>query len=139
MPTRQKVLLDTGLLVALYRADDPAHAAAKEWLRGFDGQLLSVEPVLTEAAFFMPQRARAALARLAADGWIELHAPDAQGLQRMATLMDKYADQDPDWADMGLVWLAEKTGVRQIVTVDKADFSTYRIHGRARFELVSWR
>src|SRR5664279_3342336 len=101
MTTKQGVLLDTGLLVALYQADDPAHSAAVQWLRGFGGQLLSVEPVLTEAAFFMPVRARAALARLAARGRIELHAPDAPGLQRMATLMDKYADQDPDWADMG--------------------------------------
>lgn len=139
MASAQHVLLDTGLLVAWYNAEDPAHLAAVQWLRGFDGQLLSVEPVLAEAAFFLAPSARAALARLTAQGWIELHTPDAQGLQRMAALMDKYADQDPDWADIGLVWLAEKTGVKQIVTVDISDFSVYRIHGRSRFEILAWR
>ena len=36
---------------------------------------------------------------------------------------------------MELVWLAEATGVSRIATVDVADFSVYRIHGRKRFEL----
>jgi hypothetical protein len=37
---------------------------------------------------------------------------------------------------MELVWLAEKLDIRRIATLDVADFSVYRIHGRVRFELV---
>ena len=53
----------------------------------------------------------------------------------MAELFRKYADQDPDWADLALVWVAESTGIARIATLDVADFSVYRINGRKRFEL----
>jgi predicted nucleic acid-binding protein len=133
--TAGAVLLDTGALVALYARDDPRHVDVARWMAGFRGTLHSVEPVLTEAAYFMPARLRASLADLAARGTVALHHPDAAGYARIAHLFAKYADQDPDWADMALVWLAESSGVTRIATLDVADFSVYRIHGRKRFEL----
>jgi predicted nucleic acid-binding protein len=132
---RRGVLVDTGVLVALYRHDDPRHAEATAWFVGFHAPMHTVEAVLTEAAYFMAARARAALARLAASGRMQLHRPDTAGHARMAELFGKYEDQDPDWADMALVWLAEATGIARIATLDVADFSVYRIHGRKRFEL----
>ena len=77
----------------------------------------------------------AALAGLAARGLIQVRQPDASGYARIAHLFEKYADQNPDWADLELVWLAEATGITRIATLDVADFSVYRIHGRKRFEL----
>jgi len=94
-----------------------------------------VEPVLTEAAFFLPARTRAVIADMATSGALHLHHPDAAGYSRIAALLRKYADRDPDWADIVLVWLAETTGIRRIATLNVADFSVYRIHGRKRFEL----
>ena len=132
---RADVLLDTGVLVALHSHTDPLHARAQAWLAGFRGQLHSVEPVLSEAAFFVPARLRAALADLAAAGVIRIHHPDAVGLARIAQLLRKYESLDPDWADAALVWLAEHIGVRRIATIDVTDFSVYRLHGRTRFEL----
>lgn len=129
------VLLDTGPLVALYARDDARHAAVTRWLGGFRGELHTVEPVLTETAYFVPARGRAILADLAASGVLHLHRPDVAAYVRMAALLRKYADLDPDWADIALVWLAEATGIRRIATLDVADFSVYRIHGRKRFEL----
>lgn len=129
------VLLDTGVLVALYARDDPYHFEAAQWLAGSHGELHTVEPVLTEAAYFLPVRMRSAIATLAARGGVHLHYPDSAAYERIAELMHKYADRDPDWADISLVWLAEATGVTRIATLDVADFSVYRIHGRKRFEL----
>jgi uncharacterized protein len=129
------VLLDTGPLVALYARDDARHTAVKRWVDGFRGELHTVEPVLTEAAYFLPVRGRAIIADLAASGVLHLHRPDANAYSRMSALLHKYADQDPDWADVALVWLAEATGITRIATLDVADFSVYRIHGRKRFEL----
>ncbi len=134
-PPRGGVLLDTGVLVALYARDDPQHAACAAWLARTHAPLLSVEPVLVEAAFLLPARTRPALAALAAQGTIRLHHPDADGLRRIAALLAKYADRDPDWADIALVWLAESTGVSRIATLDRGDFGVYRIHGRKRFEI----
>jgi hypothetical protein len=129
------VLLDTGVLVAVYARDDPHHVAATRWLAGFRGTLHTVEPVLAETAFFLPARLRPAVAELAERRVIRVHYPDAAGYARIAELLRKYADVDPDWADVSLVWLAEAIGAQRIATVDVTDFSVYRIHGRRRFEL----
>lgn len=128
-------MLDTGVLVAIYARDDPRHEAATRWLAGFRGALHTVEPVLSEAAYFLPARLRAALAELVERRVLRVHHPDLGAYARIAALLRKYADLDPDWADVSLVWLAESTGITRIATVDIADFSVYRIHGRKRFEL----
>ena len=128
-------LLDTGVLVAMYARDDPKHADVTRWFSTFQGELHTVESVLTEAAYFLPARMRAVLADLAMSGKLHLHHPDADAYARVATLFRKYADIDPDWADIALIWLAETTGITRIATLDVADFSVYRIHGRRRFEL----
>ena len=133
---RGGVLLDTGVLVALYARDDPRHLAVAQWMASFRGELHTVEPVLTEAAYFLPVRLRSALAKLAEGGAVRLHYPDPAGYARIADLLRKYADLDPDWADISLVWLAETTGIHRIATLDVAGFSVYRIHGRRRFELA---
>lgn len=128
-----RILLDTGPLVALFNAGDALHEAADAWFAGCRAQLHTVEPVLTEVAFFLPARQRAALADLAASGVVRVHQPDTAGRKRIGTLLRKYTDLDADWADACLVWAAEATGIHRIATIDVRDFSTYRIHGRTRF------
>lgn len=130
-----EVLVDTGPLVALFNRDDPHHARVSAWLAAQHGPLLTVEAVLTECALFLPARLRGSLADLAARGVLQVHTPDATGHARMAQLFDKYRGQDPDWADLALVWLAERSGVRRIATLDTTDFGVYRIQGRMRFQL----
>lgn len=132
-----RVLLDTGVLVALFNRLDAWHEAATGWMRNTQAVLITVAPVLSETAFFLPARLRTALASLPAQGVIQVHQPDAAGYARIAQLFAKYADHDPDWADMELVWLAEATGVTRIATLDVTDFSVYRVRGRKRFELES--
>ena len=134
-PAAASVLVDTGVLVALFDQLDTHHAAATRWMTGNTAPMLTVAPVLTEASFFLPARLRSGLASLAARGVLQVNLPDTAGYARIAQLFDKYADQDPDWADLELVWLAEATGINRIATLDVADFSVYRIHGRKRFEL----
>lgn len=129
------VLLDTGVLVALYARNDRHHATAVRWLAGMRGRLHSVEPVLTAAAHLLPWRMGGVLAGLVADGAIEVHPLDADAHRRIAALARQYADQQPDWADLALIWLAESTGLHRIATLDVADFNVYRIHGRKRFEI----
>jgi len=128
-----RILLDTGPLVALFNAGDALHEAADAWFAGCRAQLHTVEPVLTEVAFFLPARQRAALADLAASGVVRVHQPDTAGRKRIGALLRKYTDLDADWADACLVWAAEATGIHRIATIDVRDFSTYRIHGRTRF------
>ena len=128
------MLIDTGVLVALFDRLDAHHDTASRWMARNTAPLLTVAPVLSEAAFFLPSRLRVGLAGLAARGVLQVHHPDAAGYARMVQLFGKYGDQNPDWADVELIWLAESTGIHRIATLD-TDFNTYRINGRKRFEL----
>ncbi len=40
----------------------------------------------------------------------------------IAGYLDKYADQDLDFTDAALIWLADSLKERRILTVDKTDF-----------------
>jgi predicted nucleic acid-binding protein len=130
-----RILLDTGVLVALLYTDDGRHDAAAAWLESCRAQFHTVEPVFSETAYFLPAHQRAVVADLAAGGTIQVHRPDAGAYKRVAAILRKYASLDPDWADAMLVWLAEETGIHRIATFDVRDFSTYRIHGRSKFVL----
>jgi predicted nucleic acid-binding protein len=41
-----------------------------------------------------------------------------------------------DLADAALIRVAEREGIRKIFTVDRKDFSVYRLHGRVRPAIV---
>lgn len=133
---RDAILVDTGFLVALFDRRERLHAAARDWLARVREPLWTVPSVWVEAAHFLPARLRVALARTAAGGSIEVAAPDAVGYARVAALLDRYGDFDPDWADAELIWLAEAAGIHRIATLDAADFGVYRIHGRRAFDIV---
>jgi uncharacterized protein len=54
---------------------------------------------------------------------------------RLLDLMEKYRDRPMDLADATLVLAAEKTGYRQILTLD-SDFFFYRIGDRDTFDVI---
>ena len=58
--------------------------------------------------------------------------------QRLRTNRDQLLSRYDrmDFADASLVLLAEKTGIREVLTVDRRDFSVYRLHGKARPTLL---
>ena len=49
--------------------------------------------------------------------------------------MRKYADRPMDFADASLMWAAEETGAREILTTDR-DFEIYRTRTQERLQLV---
>jgi predicted nucleic acid-binding protein len=56
----------------------------------------------------------------------------------LSAVIGKYANRNVDMADASLVWLAEKSGLRRLLTVDRADFSILRLKSGKRFELIAW-
>lgn len=135
-----RALVDTGAVVALVNRADRHHAAAVDWFRSFRGQLLTTDAVVTEAAYVLAASAphqRAALI------WFE--RARAAGLLRvepvadyaaLARIIDQYAALPCDYADATLIALAERTGVASIATLDRRDFSVYRLRGRQRFRVL---
>ena len=56
-------------------------------------------------------------------------------IPRILELTKKYADLPMDFADATLVVAAEKTGIREIISLDK-DFDIYRLPGREKIRNV---
>lgn len=134
----ERVLVDTGFLVALGRARDPMHAAAKAYLDGCTMRLATVTAVVVEACHFLRLDSRRALLEwLANDGPAVIEVPP-EAYPELSRTMERYKERDIDFADAALVWLAEQTGHRAILTVDDGDFRRFRLKGGGRFELVAW-
>jgi predicted nucleic acid-binding protein len=64
---------------------------------------------------------------------LEVSSGDAK---RLTALLEKYRDRPMDIADASLVVVAERIGVSEILTIDRADFDVYRLSGNRRFVQV---
>jgi len=51
-------------------------------------------------------------------------------------IIARYSKLPCDYADATLIELAERTDVAAIATIDRRDFSIYRVRGRKRFRMV---
>jgi predicted nucleic acid-binding protein len=69
-------------------------------------------------------------------GAIALATIEDSELTHLRTLMSRYWDRPMDFADATLVYLAKRESLSTILTVDHADFDTYRIEGRRRFRVL---
>ncbi len=131
-------LVDTGFLVALYVRGDALHHAALTWLQQNRLPLQTVAPVIVETCFFLDAPGKIALLNWITQGGLTVAEIPVNSYSELAAYIQKYADQDIDFADAALVWLANKTGERRILTVDENDFQVYRIKGSHPFDLIQW-
>lgn len=132
-------IADTGAFVAALDPSDFHHQRVAVALQSERPHLWTTVPVITEALHLLsdatdaPAKLLELLRRTHAriEGAAEWHT-----LQSAVTLMEKYADLPMDFADASLVVLAEKIGVRDILTTDERGFRVFRINGRQSFHLV---
>lgn len=135
---KEVILMDTGPLVALYNARDEHHAWVCEQMRRMPDEVITCEPVLTEACFLLartrtsPTRILQAVRRGILKPSFEL-ADEAAALE---TLMSRYADTPMSLADACLVRLSEIHRDCRIFTLDR-DFKHYRRFGRSVIPMLS--
>lgn len=122
----RRVLADTGPLVAWFDADDAHHEAVKRYLDGYDGELLSTWPVLTETCHLLPESMVPGFMQWVARGGLTIADLPPSAALALAERMGKYADLPMDLADASLIWLAENLGVLEVLTLDRRDFGIYR-------------
>jgi len=132
------ILVDAGPLVALVDSGDQHHAKCVDALRGFREPMATVWPPLTEAMYLLGDlpEAQEALWEMIDRGALRLLTLDADDVPRMRELMKKYANRPVDLADAALLSVAEREGIAKIFTVDRRDFSVYRLHSRVRPTLL---
>lgn len=99
-------------------------------------RLLSTWPVVIETCHFLHSPGKLALFESIERGALVVADIATGDLKSIARIMSTYADREVDFADASLVLLAERTGVTDIVTIDRNDFSTFRLGRGKAFNII---
>jgi predicted nucleic acid-binding protein len=123
-----RVLVDAGPLVAIYRERDEHHHVCVEASRQLHAPQYTCWPVATEAAYLLkesPAAVQSLLGKIAAGDLVilPLTRDDAPAIGR---IIETFHDQDTDFADACLVHLAEREAISTVFTVDRRHFTVYR-------------
>ncbi len=130
-------LVDTGALIALVDQREHWHQACSDAYDGMKLPLLTTTAVLAEAFYFALKRGfRRQMWQFVGLGSISVAQIANADLPALDTLMESYADRPMDFADATLVRVAEREGLKTILTIDHADFETYRIGRNAKFRVL---
>jgi predicted nucleic acid-binding protein len=135
---RGNALIDTGAILAILDRTDRWHEACVDALQQLRFPLLTSEAVLTEL-FYLVGAGRAEMEAawsMVRMGSIVMATIENAELRDVHTLMSRYWDRPMDFANATLVYLAKRDSLTTILTVDHADFDTYRIEGRRRFRVL---
>ncbi len=141
---RTQVLADSGPLAALFNSSDHHHKRALAYFHSHAPHMrfLTTWGVISEVMYFLDFSANAQadflewLHACHGNGSMEIAALGVDDLPGLSAMMRKYADRPMDLADASLVWLANRTGVTDIITIDRADFAVYRTTKRKAFNNV---
>jgi len=109
-------------------------ALAKDGMR-----LLTTWPCVVEAAYLLDPPWRFELLRWIVLGGVQVYPFESHHLGDMIAWMRRYTEagnREMDLADASLYWLAVDTGITDILTIDVADFSRYRLPGGLGFNLI---
>jgi predicted nucleic acid-binding protein len=134
------ILVDTGPWVALFDPRDSQHSRSREVLRSNREKLVTTVPVLTETFHMLAPESLGSrrLREFILKGGCSVWFMDEPAIARAFELMNRYADHPMDLADASLVTAAEALHTRKIFTLDRSDFSSYRLqrgHSSEGFEI----
>lgn len=133
-----RVLVDAGPLVALLSERDAAHAICTAVTQRLPRPLFTTWLVLAEAAWLLRRTSEGPLRLLNLVEERVITCPDLDDLAPtwMASCLQKYCDLQPQLADVSLVYLAERDGISTVFTLDRRDFSVYRIKQNQPLDLL---
>ena len=131
-------VIDTGAVLALLDRNDRWHEPCKNAFRQMRLPLLTSQAVLTDL-FHLVGDGRAEMEsawKFVRSGALVLGTIEDAELPQLRALMFQYWDRPMGFADATLVHLANRESLSVILTVDQADFATYRLEGKRRFRVL---
>ena len=102
-------------------------------------QLVTSWPCVTEASYSLAPKNRLALLEWLQSGAVSVENFSAVDLQPMVGWMAQYSEPGKtlmDFADATLYWLAIELKTNLVLTVDRRDFSRYRLPDGQAFEIL---
>ncbi|MGH9751343.1 MAG: type II toxin-antitoxin system VapC family toxin [Blastocatellia bacterium] len=133
-------LLDTGFLYASLNDVEQQHDATLNIIRGIREDIVLPVPAITEIVYLLMRdlgvgKAAEFVASLATTP-LTLEAPQPDDYRRTAEIMRQYADAQVDFVDAIIVAIAERLGIKRILTLDQRDFRVIRPCHCEAFELL---
>jgi uncharacterized protein len=129
-----KGIADTGFLVAFASRDDLHHDWAESLASQLDEPLLTCEAVLAEAAFHL--RSVPLVLEMVRNGLVTMAFSCPEHLPQLEALAERYADREPDLADLCLIRMSELHPRHSVITTDQRDFRVYRRNKREVIPLI---
>lgn len=134
MNTQRTILIDTGPIVALFNESESLHEQTRDYIKEYDGRLLTTLSVITESFWLLKNIPNAGpnLLEWIHRGGLEFSSFKRSHFRRLSTLTTQYDDVPMDFADATLVALAEQKQIREVLSFDD-DFEVYQIDGDQSF------
>lgn len=134
----ERILLDTGPLVALFSESDASHDRCVTTLASLTPPVFTCWPVITEATYFLRKRPQAINRIL--DGFagrlFALLPLDVEDIGPIAAIMTRYESLGLQLADAALLHLADREGIQTVFTLDRRDFSVVRLKRNRPLRLI---
>jgi predicted nucleic acid-binding protein len=133
------LVVDTSVLLAAADSADPDHESCTRAIQDAS-PLITTALVVAETAYLIGRQlgaaAEAAFFRAVAAGEIQTEPITLSDAQRIAELIDTYADLGLGGTDASLIAIAERLKLTTIATLDRRHFSVVRPAHTSAFELV---
>jgi predicted nucleic acid-binding protein len=124
------LVLDTGPILALLDAGDPAHASSVAMVEEVDEDLVLPVCVLVEVDYWahklLGQETLEVFVEDVAAGAYRLEPLTVEDLERAAELDRQYRQLDLGLVDASVIALCERLGEPKVATLDRRDFSVVR-------------
>jgi predicted nucleic acid-binding protein len=130
-------LIDSGPFIALFDVDDNHHRKIRDFIKNYQYRFISTLAVYTEVSHMLDFNINAQrdFYEWTMYKGVIISDINQHDIPRIVELTDKYSDLPMDFADATLVVTAEKTGIREIISLDK-DFDVYRLPGKEKIHNV---
>jgi uncharacterized protein len=131
-------VVDAGPLYATADSDDEDHERCHAVLARADLRLVIPALAVAEATYFVGRRlgARAEAAFLRGLGGFDVEGPTPEDFDRMAELVETYADFPLGGTDASVIALAERIEAEIVITLDRRHFSGFRPRHREALALL---
>ena len=131
---------DTGFVVALLNRTDAKHQAVVDEYAQQPYPILLPQTVLAEVSYLVGQvagiAAVATFLRELPTSQFQLVALTDQDVQRVAEILQQYADSRVDFVDASVMAIAERYGITTVLTLDHRDFRLFRPRHCPYFDLL---
>jgi len=132
-----RILIDSGPFIALFDSSDSQHKKIRDFFSKTNYRFISTLAVFTEVSHMLDfsVKAQQDFYQWVMYRGVIISDINQHDMPRIAELTSKYADVPMDFADATLVVTMEKTGIREIISLDK-DFYIYRLPGKENIKNI---